>query len=924
MIKELTLSPLAKPEIAFLIKDSDVEPKNSGLFMMRYLKNLTAYGLETPALKTVFLGLRQSLIPKKKLPKKESMEYLNILLENIDTRGIKTIICSDASYFTLLTGESKLEGAIGLAYDCIVSGFEHIKVLPTLHYTVPLIQPIKEGVMDTSLKVIAGFLTGTLVEPGDDVLKEYKPVYTAKDLRIELGRYINAPEITCDIECTSLRFYDAQLLTIGFSLNANESTVCAVHQIYHSKEEEGAILAVLKEFFQKFKGKLWFHNALFDIKVLSYVLFMRHLDDFNGMDEACEAFNNVHDTMIIAYLAKNSTGIVKLGLKELTKEYLGNYAEDVTEAIKIPMNDLMRYNAKDCCGTWYVKNTYYPVAVQDDQIRVYETIFQPSIKPLIKMMLTGLPLDLDKVEEAEKELTKKLGDAISTLQNTTYVQRATNILRTEAMQKYNSEHKKQKTFDDFKHIEFNPGSSQQLSLLIFDILGFEEIEKTKAGKGSTKREFIMEWLAQAKAEGNKEVIATLEALVDVSQISIIINTFLSAFKTLNAEHPSGYRFLKGNLKLGGTQCVTADTLFTTNRGIIPYSKLKINDLVITHTGDQKPIIDLFSNGIKQIYKVTTTRGHVLKTSAEHPYYVDGGWVTADKLTVGDKLKVMYESVEEWQTITDFPRYMVSSFGRIKNIETGNYLTCHEKVCGKTNRLKVTLSRLDGKRKSGNKKDFHISSLVATYFIGVKPKDYEVRHLNGIAWDNNVKNLAYGTSADNTNDAKGHGTMSKRTLSTTKLTQELVDYIRQDLTLNNVEMSKKLGVSRELIRDVRNLKRWLPQNEFQGYIVEFFDDTVISIDILEPEETFGATVTDDHSHVTNGIVTHNSGRLSSNEPNMQNLPSGSKYGKIIKSCFVAPDGWLFAGADFSALEDRIGAILSGDKNKTLEFAKGFDG
>ena len=53
----------------------------------------------------------------------------------------------------------------------------------------------------------------------------------------------------------------------------------------------------------------------------------------------------------------------------------------------------------------------------------------------------------------------------------------------------------------------------------------------------------------------------------------------------------------------------------------------------------------------------------------------------------------------------------------------------------------------------------------------------------------------------------------------------------------------------------------------------------------------------------------SGRLSSSEPNLQNLPSGSKYGKIIKNCFVAPDGWLFAGADFSALKIFSGAIVA---------------
>ena len=34
--------------------------------------------------------------------------------------------------------------------------------------------------------------------------------------------------------------------------------------------------------------------------------------------------------------------------------------------------------------------------------------------------------------------------------------------------------------------------------------------------------------------------------------------------------------------------------------------------------------------------------------------------------------------------------------------------------------------------------------------------------------------------------------------------------------------------------------------------------------------------------------------------MQNLPAGSIFGKLIKSCFQAPEGWLFCGADFNSL------------------------
>ena len=55
-----------------------------------------------------------------------------------------------------------------------------------------------------------------------------------------------------------------------------------------------------------------------------------------------------------------------------------------------------------------------------------------------------------------------------------------------------------------------------------------------------------------------------------------------------------------------------------------------------------------------------------------------------------------------------------------------------------------------------------------------------------------------------------------------------------------------------------------------------------------------------------------------------MPSGSAYGKAIKNCFKAPEGYLFAFADFSSLEDKIGAILSGDKNKTMEFTDNVDG
>ena len=69
----------------------------------------------------------------------------------------------------------------------------------------------------------------------------------------------------------------------------------------------------------------------------------------------------------------------------------------------------------------------------------------------------------------------------------------------------------------------------------------------------------------------------------------------------------------------------------------------------------------------------------------------------------------------------------------------------------------------------------------------------------------------------------------------------------------------------------------------------------------------------------------SGRLSSSNPNLQNLPAtGSKYAKVIKSCFQPPQGWLLCGLDFNALEDHISALLTKDTNKLKVYIDHYDG
>ncbi|MGC1173270.1 DNA polymerase I [Polaromonas sp.] len=77
----------------------------------------------------------------------------------------------------------------------------------------------------------------------------------------------------------------------------------------------------------------------------------------------------------------------------------------------------------------------------------------------------------------------------------------------------------------------------------------------------------------------------------------------------------------------------------------------------------------------------------------------------------------------------------------------------------------------------------------------------------------------------------------------------------------------------------------------------------------------------HTHYAQAVAI--TGRLSSNDPNLQNIPVKTLEGRRVREAFVAPAGSVIASADYSQIELRIMAHLSGDEALLSAFAQGLD-
>jgi DNA polymerase-1 len=77
----------------------------------------------------------------------------------------------------------------------------------------------------------------------------------------------------------------------------------------------------------------------------------------------------------------------------------------------------------------------------------------------------------------------------------------------------------------------------------------------------------------------------------------------------------------------------------------------------------------------------------------------------------------------------------------------------------------------------------------------------------------------------------------------------------------------------------------------------------------------------HTHYAQAVAV--TGRLASNDPNLQNIPIRTPEGRRVREAFIAPPGHVILSADYSQIELRIMAHISEDPSLLRAFAEGVD-
>lgn len=506
---------------------------------------------------------------KGKAPVTHIKSYLGKLLPALDSLGVQTLYVTDAAFFKTLTKQGKADPHFGYVLPCKMEGFEHLNVVLGLNYQQLIYNPDLQAKLDLSLKTLASHMQGTYQALGANIIHSAQYPETPESIAAALRGLLEYQALTCDIEAFSLRFEEAGIGTVAFAWDEHNGIAFPCDYFaYPSQNEEGnwglkgtnpIVRDLLREFFEHYQGKVIWHNAAYDVKVILYTLWMKDPLDTEGLLYGLEIMSrHFDDTKVIAYLATNSTAGNVLGLKALAHEFAGNWAvEEITDIRRIPKKDLLQYNLVDALSTWYVHKKFYPIMVQDNQEGLYHSLMLPSLKLIIQIELTGMPMNRERIQVAKKKLETLANGYLDTLQNSPVIKMFNLILQKSEWEKdFEGRKAKAKNPDKImpKHIDafadkaYNPNSGPQTQRLLYEMMGLPVIDLTDTKQPATGGDTLEKLLNHAQEPAYKEII---QALIGFSGVDKILTAFIPNFEKA-IDKGDGCVWLHGSFNLGGT------------------------------------------------------------------------------------------------------------------------------------------------------------------------------------------------------------------------------------------------------------------------------------------------------------------------------------------------------------------------------------
>jgi DNA polymerase-1 len=154
------------------------------------------------------------------------------------------------------------------------------------------------------------------------------------------------------------------------------------------------------------------------------------------------------------------------------------------------------------------------------------------------------------------------------------------------------------------------------------------------------------------------------------------------------------------------------------------------------------------------------------------------------------------------------------------------------------------------------------------------------------------------------------------LGSPKQLQEIL-YVKQELPVKKKTPKGQPSTAEEVLQELADEGYELPQLIMQYRGLSKLKSTYTDKLPLQVNKSSGRVHTSYHQAVTA------TGRLSSSDPNLQNIPIRTANGRRIREAFVAGEGNTLLAADYSQIELRIMAHLSGDESLVKAFAEGAD-